>query len=136
MSTITIQATINAPLETVWQLYTQPEHIMQWNSASDDWHTPKAENDLQVGGTFFSRMEAKDGSMGFDFSGTYTDVQEHRYIEYKLEDGRKVMITFDTNDGATHVVVHFEAESENSEEMQREGWQAILNNFKKYAENQ
>ncbi len=131
---ITVETTVDAPLETVWKCWTEPEHIMQWNNASPDWHTPSATNDLREGGTFTSRMEAKDKSMGFDFGGTYTKVIEHKQIDYTLGDGRKVSITFDEHDGHTHVSETFDPESQNPAEMQRGGWQAILDNFKKHAE--
>ena len=109
---------------------------MQWNNASDDWHTPRAQNDLKVGGRFLSRMEAKDGSAGFDFEGTYTKVKEYRLIAYSMDDGRIVRITFSEHGNNTTVVITFDPEQENSLEMQRAGWQAILDNFKKYAEAQ
>lgn len=131
---ITIEATIHAPVEKAWEVYTQPEYVMQWNHASDDWHSPKAVNDLRVGGTFNYRMEAKDGSFGFDFEGTYTDVRDHEYIAYVMPDGRKVETNFIQNGDVTKVVVVFDPETENPIEMQREGWQTILNNFKKSAE--
>ncbi len=108
---------------------------MQWNNASEDWHTPHAENDLQAGGKFLSRMEAKDGSFGFDFGGVYDVVADHEYIEYTIGDGRKVKITFRGNSNETKVVETFEAENTHSSEIQEDGWQAILNNFKKYAES-
>jgi uncharacterized protein YndB with AHSA1/START domain len=133
-TTITVEATVNAPVEKVWQSWTRPEHIMQWNNASDDWHTPRAENDLRVGGTFVTRMEARDGSFGFDFSGVYDDVQENRYIEYTLGDGRKVKVNFTSQGNSTKVVETFEAENTHSVEMQKGGWQAVLDNFKKYTE--
>lgn len=132
--TITISATINAPTDKVWELYTNPEHIVKWNHASDDWHTTAAENDIQTGGKFKSRMEANDGSFAFDFEGVYTEVRDHEYIAYEMEDGRKVQILFKNKDTKTEIQLDFDAESENSEEMQREGWQAILDNFKKYVE--
>ncbi len=131
---ITVQAHVNLPTEKVWTYWTEPEHVMQWNSASDDWHTPKATNDLREGGTFTSRMEAKDGSAGFDFTGTYTKVEPHARIEYTMEDGRNVTITFREENGGTTVTETFDAETQNPVEMQREGWQAILENFKRYAE--
>ena len=131
---ITVENTINAPIEKVWEYWTKPEHITKWSNASDDWHTPRAENDLRVGGTFSSRMEARDGSMGFDFGGVYDDVRNNEYIEYTLGDGRKVKVIFSGNGNTTKVTESFEAEDTNSIEMQRGGWQAILNNFKKYAE--
>jgi uncharacterized protein YndB with AHSA1/START domain len=131
--TITVQAVIDAPIETVWRLYTQPGHIKLWNRASDNWHTPKAENNLQVGGTFYSRMESKDGSVGFDFVGTYTSVIEHQRIEYVMSDGRNVSVLFEGLD-TVRITITFDAESTNPLKFQRDGWQAILNNFKKYAE--
>jgi uncharacterized protein YndB with AHSA1/START domain len=134
--TITIQAVINACVEQVWKLYTEPEHIVHWNNASNDWHTPRAENDLQVGGKFLYRMEAKDGSSGFDFEGTYKQVKTNELIVYSLIDGRKVEVIFTTkdDDARTKIAITFEAESTNPIEMQRDGWQAILNNFKNYVE--
>lgn len=134
-TTITVEATINAPVEKVWKLWTSPEHITKWNNASDDWHTPHAENDLRVGGKFLSRMEAKDGSFGFDFGGVYDEVKTNELIAYTIGDGRKVKVNFTKQDNATKVVSIFEAENENPVEMQRGGWQAILNSFKKYAES-
>jgi uncharacterized protein YndB with AHSA1/START domain len=112
-----------------------PEHITKWSNASDDWHTPYAENDLRVDGKFLSRMEAKDGSFGFDFGGVYNDVKNQELIAYTLGDGRKVNIHFTNKDGGTKVVETFEAEDENSLELQKTGWQAILNNFKNYVES-
>ena len=132
---ITIESTVNAPVKKVWEYWTKPEHIVKWNHASDDWHSPWSKNDLRVGGNFAARMEAKDGRMGFDFGGTYDAVMEHQYIEYTLGDGRKVKINFNPQNNSTRVVESFEAENTNSLEMQRGGWQAILDNFKKYAEN-
>lgn len=133
-TSITVEATVHAPIEKVWRLWTSPEHITQWNNASDDWHTPKAENDLQVGGKFLSRMEAKDGSFGFDFCGVYDELKLYELIGYTIADGRVVRITFSSQDNSTRVVETFEAESTHSIEMQKGGWQSILNNFKKYAE--
>lgn len=131
---ITVQAIVNAPLEKVWKLWTDPKHIVSWNNASDDWHTPHAENDLRAGGKFLARMEAKDGSFGFDFSGTYTNVEPQKQIEYTLDDGREVIISFVSGENGTTVTEQFEAENENPVELQQAGWQAILDNFKKYAE--
>jgi uncharacterized protein YndB with AHSA1/START domain len=131
---ITVETTINASVEKVWEYWTKPEHITGWNYASDDWHTPRAENDIRPGGSFSSRMEAKDGSMGFDFSGVYDVVVVNELIEYKIGDGRKVRITFTTNGSETKVTETFEAESVHPVELQRSGWQAILDNFKKYIE--
>jgi uncharacterized protein YndB with AHSA1/START domain len=132
---ITIETTVHAPIEKVWQYWTEPQHIMQWNNASDDWHTPRATNDLREGGTFVARMEAKDGSMGFDFGGTYTKVMEHKQIDFTMGDGRKVSVLFDSHDDHTHITETFDAESKNPPEFQRQGWQAILDNFKKYTES-
>ena len=131
---ITIENTVNTPVEKVWEYWTKPEHIKRWNNASDDWHTTRAENDLRPGGSFLSRMEAKDGSFGFDFAGTYDAVKKNEYIEYTIGDGRKVKNTFSSEGNKTKIVVRFEAESTNSIDMQRGGWQAILDNFKKYRE--
>ena len=131
---ITVENTVNAPVEKVWTLWTGPEHIIKWNNASDDWHTPSAKNDLRVGGKFVFRMEAKDGSFGFDFGGNYDEVISNELITYTMGDGRKVKIIFTPQGNATKVVETFEAETENPIELQRGGWQAILDNFKKYAE--
>jgi uncharacterized protein YndB with AHSA1/START domain len=131
---ITVENTIDAPVAKVWEFWTKPEHIIKWCNASDDWHTPRAENDLKVGGKFVSRMEAKDGSMGFDFSGVYDAVRTNEYIEYTLGDDRKVKINFTAQGNKTKVVESFEAENTHSIEMQQGGWQAILDNFKKYTE--
>ena len=131
---ITVETTIDAPVEKVWETWTKPEHIKQWCAASDDWHAPKAENDVRVGGSFSTRMEAKDGSFGFDFGGVYDAVRINEYMEYTMGDERKVQITFTSHGNKTHVVESFEAESTNPIEMQKGGWQAILDNFKKYTE--
>ena len=131
---ITVESTIQAPVEKVWDYWTTPAHIMQWNNASDDWHTPSAENDLRVGGSFTNRMEAKDGSFGFDFGGIYDAVTPNQYIEYTMGDGRIAKVTFQGNGDATRVVENFEAEGTNPIELQKSGWQAILDNFKKYTE--
>jgi len=133
-SPIIINTTIEAPVEKVWELWTTPKHIKEWNSASADWHTPVATNDLRPGGAFLSRMEAKDGSFGFDFSGIYDEVKEYEFISYSLADGRKVTIAFTGDDKTTTITETFDPENENSRDMQRDGWQAILNNFKAYAE--
>ncbi len=133
---ITVETIVNAPVAKVWTLWTEPEHIMNWNSASPDWHTPSATNDLREGGSFTSRMEAKDGSFGFDFGGTYTKVLEHEHIAYAMSDGRTVTVTFAEIGGKTFVSETFDPETENPPEMQRAGWQSILDNFKKYAEEQ
>jgi len=133
--TITVSTIIHAPIEKVWKYWTTPENIMEWNSASEDWHTPRAENDLRAGGNFFSRMEAKDGSFGFDFGGVYDQVIEHKVISYTMGDGRKVEVNFWDEGNDTKIIETFEAESTNSFEQQQAGWQAILDNFKKYAES-
>ncbi|SDD14323.1 SRPBCC family protein [Niabella drilacis] len=133
---VTIAATINAPVEKVWECWTGPEHIKKWNSASDDWHTPRAENDLRAGGRFSSRMEARDGSMGFDFGGVYDEVKQHELIRYTMDDGRQVQVLFSGDGSSTAVTETFDAETTNPVEMQQAGWQSILNNFKRYAEAQ
>lgn len=132
---ITVDALIEAPMDKVWTYWNTPLHIMNWNTASEDWCCPKAEVDLQVGGSFIARMEAKDGSFGFDFKGEYTALREHELIDYVMEDGRTVHIKFKDTNGKTHVSETFEPESENPVDMQQAGWQAILNNFKQYTEN-
>lgn len=131
---ITVEVTVNKPVDKVWKIWTTPADIMKWNNASDDWHTPKAENDLRVGGKFLSRMEAKDSSFGFDFIGTYTSVKTNEEIAYTMEDGRTCVTNFTSAGSSTKIVTVFEAETENSIELQKGGWQAIANNFKKYAE--
>lgn len=134
LAPITIQSNINAPVQKVWDMWNKPEHITNWCSASDDWHAPTATNDLRTGGNFTTRMEAKDGSFGFDFGGTYDEVKEHEVIAYTMGDGRKVHVTFSPEGNGTNVVETFDPEGTNPIEMQRDGWQAILNNFKKYVE--
>jgi uncharacterized protein YndB with AHSA1/START domain len=134
-TSISIETTVKAPVEKVWKFYTSPEHITKWNQASEDWHSPSATNDLRVGGKFSTRMEAKDGSFGFDFGGTYTDVVTHKIIAYKMDDERRVKIDFGATGNETWIVVKFDAESQNPIEMQRGGWQAILHSFKKYTES-
>jgi len=131
---ITIRATINAPVEKVWKLWTDPRHIVHWNNASDEWHTTKAENDLRAGGSFLFRMEAKDESAGFNFTGSYSKVELLRQIGYTLDDGRNVQIIFVPRGNITTVTESFEAEQENPPELQKAGWKAILDNFKKYVE--
>ena len=130
---ITVQTTVAAPVATVWKAYTTPADIMQWNAASADWHTTAATVDLRIGGNFSSRMEAKDGSMGFDFAGTYTAVVPHARIEYAFGD-RSAQIQFTEGPGGVTVTVTFDAETVHPEEMQRAGWQAILDNFKRHTE--
>lgn len=131
---IKVETIIHAPVEKVWKCWIEPKHIMQWNKASDDWHTPRAENDFRVGGKFLSRMEAKDGSWGFDFTGTYTTIKEHHEIEYTLDDGRKVQVSFFAKGNETTVTEIFEGEHTHPVEMQQTGWQAILDSFKKHVE--
>ncbi|GGH71362.1 uncharacterized protein YndB with AHSA1/START domain [Filimonas zeae] len=133
--TITVSALVNAPVEKVWDVWFTPEHITQWNAASDDWHTPTATVNLRTGGTFTSRMEAKDGSFGFDFSGTYDVVKTHEHVSITMGDGRKWTVDFTAQGDSTLVTEAFEAESTNPIEMQRGGWQAILDNFKNYTES-
>ena len=131
---VTVQAVIQAPVEKVWRYWSEPEHITKWNQASDDWHSPRSENDLRVGGNLVTRMEAKDGSMGFDFGGVYDVVNRHEAIGFIMGDGRRVDITFIDQGNETKVIETFDAESENPVELQEAGWQAILNNFKAYTE--
>ncbi len=132
---ITVQTTINASVEKVWDYWTAPEHITNWAFASDDWEAPSAENNLRIGGRFNTVMAAKDKSTSFDFSGQYTDVEEHARIEYDMDDGRHVSVIFETVPEGVKVTETFDPEAENSREMQRQGWQAIMDNFKKYVEN-
>jgi uncharacterized protein YndB with AHSA1/START domain len=134
--TITVTAIIDAPVQKVWKLYTEPQHIVQWNNASPDWHTPTAKNDLKTGGKFVLRMEAKDKSAGFDFTGTYNEVKENELLAYTMEDGRKAQVTFSRQGNQTKITIVFDAETENPADLQRQGWQAILDNFKAYAEKQ
>jgi uncharacterized protein YndB with AHSA1/START domain len=130
---ITVETIVAAPIEEVWRAYTTPEDIKQWNAASDDWHTTAASADLRVGGAFSSRMEAKDGSMGFDFAGTYTKVVPHKLIEYSFGD-RTAKVEFDESPKGVNVRVTFDSETTHSVEQQRDGWQAILNNFARHLE--
>lgn len=131
---ITVQAEISVTPDKAWKCWTEPEHIVKWNSATDDWHTPWAKNDLHAGGTFISRMEARDGSFGFDFEGIYDEVVTESLIVYHIADGRKVTVAFSYENGKTKVTETFEAEKSHSPELQQQGWQSILNNFKKYCE--
>lgn len=133
---ILVDTIVNAPVETVWRLWTTPENIVKWNYASDDWHSPHAENDLREGGRFNYRMEARDGSMGFDFWGVYQKVIVNKYIEYITGDDRKVKIDFIADGHHTKIAESFEPENTNPVELQRGGWQAILDNFKKYGESE
>jgi|GEM_PF-33167 predicted 3-demethylubiquinone-9 3-methyltransferase (glyoxalase superfamily)/uncharacterized protein YndB with AHSA1/START domain len=131
---VTVQTRIDAPLELVWKLWNTPVDIIMWNTAREDWHSPKAVNDLRVGGRFRIRMEAIDGSQGFDFSGVYDKVVPLEEISYTLDDGRKATVMFYRNNGKSRIVETFEPEKENPVEVQHDGWQAILDNFKRYAE--
>ncbi len=132
--TITVETLVNASIEKVWTFWKNPEHITKWCNASEDWHTTRAENDLRIEGKFLSRMEAKDGSFGFDFEGIYTHVITNEKISYTTLDDRKVDITFSSTENGIQITETFEAENENPLEMQKFGWQAILNNFKNYTE--
>lgn len=134
--TITVETLIKAPIEKVWEFWTNPEDITKWCTASEDWHTTRAENNLKTGGKFLTRMEAKDGSFGFDFKGIYTDVITNEKIGYTTLDDRKVDIIFSQTESGIQITETFEAENENPIEMQKMGWQAILNNFKTYIEKQ
>lgn len=133
---IHVQVSVAAPLEKVWDYWTSPEHIEKWNFASDDWHCPKAENNLQDNNTFKYTMAAKDDSFRFDFCGRYDEVIQYEKISYTMEDGRKASIIFSQNGNETVIQETFEMENENAEDLQRNGWQAILNNFKKHVESQ
>lgn len=132
---ITVEATINAPVAKVWQAWNAPSDIVEWNTPDPSWHCPSSENDLRTGGRFKNRMEAKDGSFGFDFEGTYNQVDMNREIGYTMPDGRKVDTLFTENGGKTTVTTTFDPETENDAEFQKQGWQAILNNFVKYVES-
>lgn len=131
---ITVEKNIKAPISKVWEYWTKPEHIINWNFASEEWHCPRASNELHPGGKLNWRMESKDGSMGFDFTGVYEQIKENELITYKMTDGRKVEIRFVELNDEVKLSESFEAEGTNSDEMQRAGWQAILENFKNYVE--
>lgn len=131
---ITVETIVKAPMSKVWEYWNKPEHIMHWAFASDDWEAPAAENDLRVGGKFKTTMAAKDKSSSFDFTGMYTVVKEHELIEYNMDDGRHAKVEFNEEPEGVKVIVTFDPENENSEEMQRSGWQAMSDNFKKYVE--
>jgi len=133
---ITLETTVPVSPELAWEYWTEPKHITQWNQASEDWHTPRAENDLRVGGRFSSRMESKDGKYGFDFGGVYDAVEPHRLLASMIDDGRKVVTAFESVPTGTRIVETFEAEGENSVEMQRQGWQAILDSYQRYVAKQ
>lgn len=131
---ISIETKVQAPIDKVWEYWTKPEHVINWNNASPDWHNPKAENDLRQGGSFSYRMEAKDGSAGFNFEGEYTRVDPRKHIAYTMGDGRKVEVQFKEDGNHTVVIENFEAENAHSAEMQKKGWQSILDNFRNYVE--
>ncbi|MER3497883.1 MAG: activator of HSP90 ATPase [Chitinophagaceae bacterium] len=131
---ITIDTAVNAPSKKVWDYYTNPEHIVNWNFAADNWQCPRAENDLRVGGKLKSRMEAKDGSFGFDFEATYDEIVDQTKLAYTMPDGREVVTTFEDLNAKTNIIIVFDAENQNPAEFQKAGWQAILDNFKKYTE--
>lgn len=131
---ITVAANINAPVHKVWDYYTNPKHIINWNFADPSWHCPKAENDMRVGGTYKARMEARDGSFGFDFEAVYTEILTGKHFTYEFG-GRVATVKFKGQDNKTELVVSFDPERENPIEMQKGGWQAILNNFANYVEN-
>lgn len=131
---ITVETIVHAPIEKVWKIWNDPKHIVQWCNASEDWHAPYADNDLQTDGKFKTTMAAKDGSMSFDFEGVYTHVEPNKLIRYELGDGRKVEVTFAAELEGTRVIETFDPEQNNPVEMQRGGWQAILDHFKTHAE--
>ncbi len=135
MAQITVQINVRAPISKVWECYNKPEHISGWAFATDEWEAPSAENNLHKGGKFKTRMQAKDGSGGFDFEGTYSNVIEHKLIEYDMSDGRHVKTEFAQTKEGVKIITAFDPEKENPPEMQRSGWQAILNYFKKYVES-
>ncbi len=134
-NTITVQTTVKAPIKKVWEFWNKPEHIKDWAFASDDWEAPTSENDVRVGGKFKTRMQSKDSKEGFDFEGNYTAVKEHKLIEYDMTDGRHVKVTFEKTPDGVSITETFDPEKENPQELQRKGWQAILDNFKKYVES-
>lgn len=135
MEAITIKSSVNAGLDKVWDYYNNPQHVQQWNAAHESWHCPKAENDFQEGGRFSYRMEARDGSFGFDFGGVYDTVKPKESFSYTMDDQRKVNVSFvPEREGKTGIVVVFDPEGQNPVEMQEQGWQAILDNFKNYTE--
>nr|WP_199157040.1 SRPBCC family protein [Pedobacter sp. ASV2] len=135
LARITVEATVNAPVASVWKAWNTPSDIMKWNTPDPSWHTPSSENDLRVGGKFKNRMEARDGSFGFDFEGTYDSVVLNQEITYTLEDGRQATTLFTEQDGKTHLATTFDPETQNDPEFQKQGWQSIINNFVKYVES-
>jgi uncharacterized protein YndB with AHSA1/START domain len=132
---IIVKSTLNVTIEKAWDFWTQPQHIMQWNNASEDWHCPKATNDLRVGGKFNYTMASKDGTMSFDFEGEYAKIENLVFIEYHIIDGRKVIVQFEKTTDGIQITESFDPENIHPEEFQQQGWQAILNNFKKYCES-
>lgn len=132
---ITVKATVNVPAAKAWELWNNPEDIMKWNTPDPGWHSPSSENDLRIGGKFKNRMEAKDGSFGFDFEGIYDSVVLNKEIAYTMGDGRQATTIFTEEDGKTHLATTFDPETENDPDFQKQGWQTILNNFVKYAES-
>jgi len=132
---ITVETTVNKDVNTSWDYWTLPEHITNWNFASDEWHSPRATNDIKTGGKFNYRMEAKDGSAGFDFEGVYDEVNTHKNISYSLGDDRKVKIIFESVEGGTKIIQSFDTEDVHAAEYQKAGWQAIMDNYKKYVES-
>ena len=135
MKTITVENEINKSVQQVWELWTTPKHIINWNFATLEWHCPAAEHELKIGGKLKYHMAARDGSMAFDYTATFTQIKPNELLEYTLDDGRKVSIKFSEQNRVTKIVETFEVEDENSIDMQRQGWQGILDNFKKYAES-
>ncbi len=135
MGNITVQTNVNADIQKVWDYYTSPEHITQWNYANDSWHCPKVQNDVKVGGRFTARMEAKDASEGFYFGGKYIEVIYRQKMSYVMDDNRHVLVEFINNGNNIDIIVMFDSDNENSSEIQKKGWQSILNNFKKYTES-
>jgi uncharacterized protein YndB with AHSA1/START domain len=135
LTKIRVEATVNARIEKVWEIWNTPSDIMQWSTPDPSWHTTSSKNDVRTGGKFNNRMEARDGSFGFDFSGTYDKVEFHKEITYTLDDGRQATTIFTETNDSTHVATTFDPEGQNDPEMQKQGWQAILNNFVKYVES-
>jgi uncharacterized protein YndB with AHSA1/START domain len=134
MAVITVETRINAPVHIVWEKWTKPEHVQQWNFAAPDWHCPKATIDLRVGGEYHYEMAAKDGSMSFDFWGTFVEINPEKSLHIFIGDGRNMQVTFEMTEAGTKVTEQFEPENQNPAEMQQAGWQMILDNFKSYAE--
>jgi uncharacterized protein YndB with AHSA1/START domain len=131
---ITASAIINADIKKVWEYYTNPNHIIKWNFADPSWQCPSASNDMRVGGKYSARMEAKDGSFGFEFEAVYSEIEDGKSFTYGIPDGRQITVVFDPDNDQTEVTITFDAENQNPIEMQKNGWQAILNNFKSYTE--